>query len=251
MKNSIIFIFILFCLAFFSCRKKVEKQAVVMLGQLDVDLNANEDFIRTKEAPIGNLICDALKIELENKNITCDAIFFNAGGIRFDPKIRPDGIYKKGFLTSEMIDEMMPFTQNLLVKVKLTGHELKEILERSVAQLPLDKGAFFQFSDGIKITVDLNQQGQILDETVNPPQIVSEGNRITNVFINNVLLSETKIYDIITVDYIANGNDGYVTFLSIPQSNISKIEQEKTNLVKDYVTINSPIHPEIEGRINF
>lgn len=239
-------------LLIFSCRKKEDKlESSVIIGELEVDLNANENHIRTQEALIGNFICDAIKVQLEDKEELCDFVMINAGAIRFDVEKRSSGIYTKGPFTSEMVDEMLPFSDNFLVKVTLIGSELKQILERSVAQLPLDKGAFMQFSSSISITVDPTQQAQIIDETVSPPQLVSEGNRIVSVQINGEELQLSKEYTLVTLDYIAKGNDGYVTFLSIPEEKTKSYPDLLTNIIRDYVTVNSPINPVISGRINF
>lgn len=250
MKKSVCYLLVLTVL--FSCRKKQETvETSVVIGELSVDLNANENHIRTQEALIGNFICDAIKTQLEKKNIICDLVMMNAGAIRFDPEKRPSGIYSKGSFTSEMVDEMLPFSNNMLTKVRLKGSELKQILERSVAQLPLDKGAFMQFSAGISITVDPSQQAQIIDETVTPNILVSDGTRISSVLIQGQELIATKEYTIITLDYIVEGNDGYVTFSAIPKENIEQFSDLLNNQIRDYVTVNSPINPQQSGRINF
>ncbi|MBI2259333.1 MAG: 5'-nucleotidase C-terminal domain-containing protein [Flavobacteriia bacterium] len=178
MKKAILF-FVL-TLLFFSCRKKPDTKSESTIGQLNVDLNALSEHIRTQEALIGNFICDAIKKQMEKKEISFDAVLLIAGSIRYDLNKRPDGIYYKGNITSDMIDEMLPFVENKVVKVKVNGYELKQIMERSVALLPLNKGSFLQLSENISIDVDVNQQAQIIDETVIPNKIVVEGNRITD-----------------------------------------------------------------------
>jgi 5'-nucleotidase / UDP-sugar diphosphatase len=248
MKNCFI-LFLLFIA--FSCRKKVENDNAVIIGKLEVDLDANDYLIRTSEALIGNFVCDAIKSQLEEKNIFCDLVLFNSGGIRYNKEKRPNGIYLAGNFTSEMVDEMLPFTDNLLVKVKLTGVELKQILERSLAELPAEKGSFMQFSKGISIKVNINNPAQVLNTTVSPPVIVSEGERLVEVTLNDLTIIDDKEYNIITLDYIVNGNDGYVTFNAIPSNKKIFYNDIVVNLVRDYVTINSPIKPEMGGRINF
>ena len=76
--------FLLFVFLFFSCRKKPTSENVVKIGTLEVDLDANESHIRTQEALIGNFICDAVKNQLEEKNIDCDFVMLNAGAKKKD-----------------------------------------------------------------------------------------------------------------------------------------------------------------------
>lgn len=244
------YLIIVFCLSF-SCKEKVVEENTVVIGELGVDLNANEPHIRTQEALIGNFICDGLKEQLSSKNIQVDLVMINAGSIRFDVEKRPSGIYPKGDFSSEMIDEMLPFTENCMVKVAVTGLQLKEMLERSLAQLPIDKGAFMQFSKELRITADLTKQAQVVDETVSPAVIVTPGQRLLSVSINDVPVVDTQVYYIGISDFIANGNDAYVTCLNIPSDKKILSGLLINNLVRDHVTINSPIKPVLDGRISF
>lgn len=235
-----------------SCIKKPkEESSGVVIATLAVDLDADETHIRTQESLIGNFIADALKSGLENKGEPVDFVLINAGAIRFDQSIRPDGIYKKGLFTSDMIDEMLPFGENKISAVFVTGLQLKEIIERSLAQLPLDKGAFMQLSKELKITVDITKQAQVIDETVSPVVIQTPGERLISVQFNETPIEDSQIYRVGVSDYIANGNDGYATFSTIAASEKIVLDLSLTNLVREQVIIDKTISPVIEGRINF
>ena len=241
-------ILLLLVLELASCRKSDGKPSSTEIGTSEVDLDASENLIRKKETLLGNLISDALKEYFDNKNEIFDFVLTNGGNIRFDSQLRPNGIYPKGILTSEMVDEMLPFGNSSVI-VELTGAELKEILERSVAQYPLAKGPFLHPSKELFYQIDTTKQSQIIniDETV----IITPGDRIDSILINGVCYSPTGIYNVLFSEYIGDGNDGYVTLKNLSSNKKKYFTEFQTNALKDYIILNSPISPKLEGRIKF
>lgn len=250
-KIHILSLSLILCFMSACIKKPKDDSQQVLIGTLSVDLDASEALIRTQESLIGNFIADALFEGLKTKGTPVDFVLANAGSIRFDVQKRPDGIYRKGSITSEMVDEMLPFSENKIVLMQLSGLQLKEIIERSLAQLPLEKGSFLQLSKGLKLTADLSKQAQILDETVSPPVIQTAGQRIISLQFNETPIQDNQLYKVAVADYIANGNDGYVTFTGIPSSEKVTTEISQTNLVREQIIIDAVINPVIEGRINF
>lgn len=249
MKRCDIVIFILGLMLFAgSCKRKDRSPHSDVLGTLVVDLNANKTVVRKKEALIGNMILDAFKSDLENRDKPVDFFIFNGGDIRFSETKRPTGIYEAGNFTSEMVDEMLPFG-NTNVIVKMTGIQLKEVFERSLAQYPLDQGAFLQVSKELQIVVDTTQAPQVLD--INNATIVSPGKRIVSIKFNTIPIDSLKEYRVGTSNYIAEGNDGYVTFKSIPNELKEYIGEDQANALKEYVITKTPVIPILEGRIVF
>jgi 5'-nucleotidase / UDP-sugar diphosphatase len=246
MKRTLAFICCIFLLL--ACRKSDGKPTSTEIGTLAVDLTALQDVVRKKEALIGNLICDALKIYYENLGEEIDFVLINGGNIRFNAQLRPDGIYKSGTFTSEMVDEMLPFENSSYI-VQITGTQLKEILERSVAQLPLAKGPFLQCSKEISYKIDTLANPQILN--IEETQIENTGNRIDSIFINGESFNPNSVYKVLFSDYIGDGNDGFVTLKNLSSSFKKKFTDNQTNAVKDYVIINSIIEPKFENRIRF
>ncbi len=248
--NKFVLLMLLFIVSglIFSCRKSDGKPTSTEIGTSSIDLNAKETYIRKSEAEIGNFICDALKIYYENKGEQVDFVLINGGNIRYNSQLRPDGIYPKGMITSEMVDEMLPF-ENTSYIVQITGQQLKEILERSVAQYPLAKGPFLQCSKEIKYKIDTLQTPQILniEETV----IESPGHRIDSIYVNGTSYVPNKVYYVLFSDYIAEGNDGFVTLKNMAIIYKKKFSDNQTNAVKDYIIINGIIEPKKEGRIFF
>lgn len=233
---------------FYSCNRKKRAPEPNIIGKLTVDLNANEFVVRKREALIGNLISDAIKNDFENKNKLVNFILVNGGSIRFSSSKRTDGIYKSGDFTSDMADEMLPFG-NTTVIVTLTGKQLKEIFERSVAQYPLAKGNFMQLSKEVKIVVDSTQPGQVLN--IEETAIVNPGSRITSIKIGDVEYDNLTLYKVGVPDFIAEGNDGYVTLKKLSANLKDYAGEDMASVLKEYVIINSIIDPKLEERIRF
>lgn len=233
---------------FNSCNQKRRVPEPSVIGILAVDLNANEPVIRKKEALIGNLIADALKMDFDNHGKSVDFVLANSGSMRFSSSKRPSGIYPAGNFSIEMADEMLPFS-NTTVVVKISGKQLKEVLERSVAQYPLAKGPFIQLSKEIKIIIDTTKVAQVLN--INNTAIVTQGSRIVSIKINNVDYKDEVIYKVGVSDFMADGNDGYVTFKNLSSSLKELVGEDQANALKEYVITKTPIEPKLEGRIVF
>lgn len=232
-----------------ACRKTDPEPEKIVLGQLLVDLDANENIVRKQETLIGNFVADALLSTYQSEGINVDFVLVNSGSIRFDPVNRPSGIYPKGDLSNLDLDEMMPFG-NTSVVVSITGNELKQVFERSIAQYPAAKGPFMQVSSNFQVVYDTLQSPQLINLTED--QIVSAGSRVVSMFFNEVLIDPNNSYTIITSNFIAEGNDGYVTFKNIPDNRKNFLgENYEVNALKDYVIVEKIVEPKLEGRIAF
>lgn len=251
-KNHFTKFTLLILILVFTCCCKDDDNALneVTIGQVTVDLDANKSLIRTEEAIIGNMIADAMSEFTVAKGKLVDFSIINAGSIRFDDVNRPSGIYPAGNYNSSIVEEMIPFGDALTI-VKIKGYELKEIFERSVAQLPQAKGPFLQVSKEIIIEIDLSKPPQMIDQTVSPAVIVSSGERISSIKINNVEYDSLAEYSIVVNDFIADGNDGYVTFFNIPSDKKEFLDDLLTEVLIEYIIVNSPVTPVLGDRIIF
>lgn len=249
MRAILIYVLFVVLLGFFnSCRRKTREPQPNVIGKLMIDLDANEIVVRKREALIGNMIADAIKSDYESKNKAVNFTLVNGGSIRFSTSKRADGIYKTGDFTSYMVDEMLPFG-NTNVIVTVTGKQLKEIFERSVAQYPLAKGNFLQLSKEVEIVVDTTQPAQVL--SIDQTSIVNQGSRILSIKINNVEYDNLTLYKVGVSDFIAEGNDGYTTLRKLSGSLKEYTGEDMANNLKEYVIVNSVIEPKLEGRITF
>lgn len=235
-------------LIFVGCRKNEPGQEATVIGSMTMDLDASKNLIRKKEALIGNFVTDAIAETVRTKGHIFDFFVINSGAIRFDQLERPSGIYPAGNITNQDIDEMLPFG-DLAVIVTLTGTQIKEILERSVAQLPLAQGPFLQISKELRIEVDTLAAEQQIN--VEGTAIVSPGERITSIKINDVTYDPEGIYRVLVINFIADGGDGYVTLKNLPSAQKVILTEFLSAYVKEYVIINSPITTVLDGRITY
>lgn len=231
-----------------SCRKNEPEPEPVVIGFINVDLDANKNLIRKKEALIGNFVSEGIIEIVRSKGYEIDLCLINSGGIRYSEETRPSAIYPAGNITNGDIDEMLPFG-DIAVIVEVTGSQLKEILERSVAQYPEAKGAFAQLSKEIRIVVDSLANEQQID--LSGSTIISPGERITSIKINDIDYDPIGIYHILVTNFMAEGGDGYVTMKNIPSSKKVVLSDFISSYIKEYIIINSPITPVLDGRIEY
>ena len=233
-------------LSIVSCRKTEPIMESTVIGSTLVDLSAKENTVRRTEALLGNLICDAIYFEVTAKNFNCDFAMYNSGGIRYDALTRPNAIFPKGSITNIDVEEMVPFG-NQCVLVKMNGTQLKQVMERSIAQYQQTKGAFLQFSSGVEVHFDTLQSPQLLN--LNEDQIVTPGNRVLDILVNGVLVDPNSTFVIAMPDYLAEGFDGYVAMQSIPTGDKQYLEDQIISQLTDFVITESPLSPQVTGRI--
>ena len=127
---------------------------------------------------------DAVKKEFKNANI--DVVILNRGGLRVN--------LPKGDIKVINIFELMPF-ENELVLVKISGEKLLD----GINNIAEKKHPFL----GLKLKI--------------------ENNKVKDAQVNSAEIDKTKIYTIITSDYLAAGGDNFL-FLKAP------FEIQKSNL---------------------
>jgi len=193
------------------------------IGFFGNETHTSRNLVRTQEMPIGNFITDALKQYAQS-----DISLIN-GGI-----VRGDKSYTKGAIISRRdIMTELPFRTHATV-VSITGSQLKQILEKSVSEVELARGRFLQVS-GISFTYSIAKPA---------------GNRVQTILVNGNTLNPKHIYTVATSDYLANGGDGYGTFLKA-----LKLEKktQKAPLISDIVIRviqqQETIFPKVDSRI--
>lgn len=236
------------CFVLTMCRKNEPEPEITVIGVINADLNATENIVRKKEALIGDFVTDGLSNTMKLKGYVFDFCVINSGSIRFNKQDRPSGIYSSGSITSSEINEMLPFG-DVPVLVTLTGAELKQFLERSVAQYPLAKGPFLQISKELRILIDTLGSEQQLNTT--ETSIISSGNRIVSIEINGISYDPITEYKVLTINFLAQGDDGYVTFKNIPASKKEVLIDYISGYIAEYVILNTPINVVLDGRIKF
>lgn len=179
-----------------------------VIGTNAIELDGKRESVRVKETNLGNLITDAMLNETN-----ADLAITNGGGIRAS--------ISKGDITKGDVVSVLPFG-NYIVTKKLTGAQIKEVLEFGVRSYGESLGGFPHVA-GIKFVVD-------------PSRAV--GDRIISLTINGQKLDMNKTYTVATNDFTAVGGDDYPCFGDIPILNeYSSLEESVTNFIKTLGTV--------------
>ncbi|XEC96211.1 5'-nucleotidase C-terminal domain-containing protein [Paenibacillus tarimensis] len=201
--------------------QQLAEELGAVIGETTTELDVMKASQRNGETAIGNFVADTIR-----EYTQADIGLINGGGIR------AERIFPIGPLTKQDIMDAMPFT-NYVVKIEVTGEQLYLALENSVSEIENGAGRFAQVS-GIQYTFD--------------PALPS-GSRIVEVKVNGEKLDRMSVYTLATVDFIAEGGDGYEMFKD------AKVLLDKNNgpllsaLIIDTIIERQTIAPVVEGRI--
>lgn len=153
-----------------------------------VDLVGEKKDIRTNSTNLGNLCADAHLMAVPDADIA----IMNGGCIR--------ETIKQGDVTKGDILAAVPYS-NIIYTKKVTGAQLKEILEHAFSLLPEADGRFPQIG-GFTVKVDADAE---------------PGSRILSVILNDGSeLDVDSTYLLSINDYLAEGGDDYPVLDSLP-----------------------------------
>jgi 5'-nucleotidase/UDP-sugar diphosphatase len=192
------------------------------LGTIAVELDSRNATVRAHEAAIGDVITDAMRAATG-----ADVAIMNGGGIRAGKLYAPDSTITRRDVLAEL-----PFG-NRLVRLTLTGAQLRAALENGFANLPQPSGRFPQVS-GLVITVD---------------QTRPAGSRIVAIRVGDAPLDDARTYSVAANDFLARGGDGYVQFRDAPRVLADDDAPLLANAVMAYVRNLGTVRTVIEGRI--
>ncbi len=226
----------------------------VVIGNTLVDLDGRESSVRMKESNLGNLICDAWIDWFSDVDIS----IINGGSIRGNK------IYPQGPVTYNNLLEILPF-YNDVYKVKLSGSELRQVLEISASALHIagdgcpvgerpGTGGFLQIG-GMKIVIDTTGQPFCAKyDGHNIQEIINAGSRLVSAQVlqngNWIQLDTTATYTCLANEWLVGGGDGYYIFLE-PDVNITNSTMLDIDLLTSYLKKNTPVSPQTDGRIGF
>jgi len=163
---------------------RLSRELDVVIGRTTVPLDARNATVRAVEAPLGNLITDAMR-----RAVDADVAITNGGGIR------TNALFPAGDVRRRDVVGWLPFG-NIIVKVRLSGAAIRAALENGVSQVETQGGRFPQVSG--------------LTYTFSPTR--PAGSRITTVTIGGRPLDPVALYTLATNDFMLNGGDGYTMF---------------------------------------
>lgn len=184
-------------------KAQFEELVNTVVAHTDIDLcikdpKTGERMIRTTETNLGDLCADAYRFISG-----ADVAIINGGGIRAD--------IPAGDITYGQIIAVHPFGNELCV-AEVTGQEIADALELSVANLPGEFGGFLQVS-GMSFTVDVSVPSTVkLDE--NSFFVSVEGERrVKDIMIGDEPIDLEKTYTLASHNYkLKNMGDGYSMF---------------------------------------
>ena len=187
-----------------------------VIGKTTVRLNADREVIRKGETAFGNMVTDAMR-----KVSGADIAVTNSAGIC--ASIEVGEITKRNLITT------FPYG-NYVVTTKVTGQDIKDMLEHSVDNYPEPMQYFLQVS-GMKFSFDSKK---------------TVGKRVYNITIKGKKLNLKKTYVLATNNFMKNGGDQYGMLAGKAVLNEYDTLDE---ILADYIAKYPNTMPKIEGRI--
>jgi 2',3'-cyclic-nucleotide 2'-phosphodiesterase (5'-nucleotidase family) len=198
------------------------RETRVAIGRTEVELDSRNSAVRTREAAIGNLFADAMRVTTKS-----DAAIINGGGVR------AGHVYPAGSeITRRNVLAELPFN-NRVVVIDISGRDLRRAIENGLAQLPLAGGRFPQVS-GIKAIYDVKR---------------APGARLLAMQVAGRPVEASRRYRVAIVDFLARGGDDYTMLRDAqritPDNDAPLLATEVMNYIRDIGVVRSGI----EGRL--
>ncbi|MFN2129692.1 MAG: bifunctional metallophosphatase/5'-nucleotidase [Anaerolineae bacterium] len=169
------------------------------------------------ETALGDMIVDAMRAADLGDGRPADIAVHNDGGIRASLDAGP--------ITYAELYAILPF-DNTLVGVDLTGVQVREAIENGMD----DQGTGIQVS-GLAFTYSMNKP---------------RGRRVMEVTVGGQPLDPEQVYRVVTIDYLYT-HPSYRLSLGLGKQ--VTYGGLCLDAVIDYVRVNSPVSPTVEGRI--
>jgi 2',3'-cyclic-nucleotide 2'-phosphodiesterase (5'-nucleotidase family) len=165
------------------------------VGATNIDLTRDYN----DESLIGDIVTDSMRWKADEYddgvvNGSVDIAFTNSGGLRADILI-PDGAALPYTITWGDTFEVLPFG-NTLYLMDLTGVQIQEVLDQSAS---LYKGI-------------LQTSGATWEWYNNTGDDTATIYGALNIEVGGVPLDTSAVYRIVTNNFVAGGQDGYITF---------------------------------------
>ncbi|WP_106496170.1 5'-nucleotidase C-terminal domain-containing protein [Lentibacillus sp. Marseille-P4043] len=182
--------------------------------------------VRNSETALGNLITDGMLKKAKTINSDTIIALQNGGGIRTN--------IDEGPITYGEIMEVLPFG-NTLATMEITGAELQQAFEHSVANVPSEFGGFLHIS-GMKLTYDSSKD---------------TGERVVSMELaDGTPIDPDQTYVAATNAFTAMGGDGYEVFEEIyKDGRVQDLGLSDWENLKEHVVDLGTVETEIEGRI--
>ena len=174
-------------------RMASQVQVMKVVSHLSTSITRNSS--PSGESALGNLIADAQWSSTASADRgRSDFALMNPGGVRADILIQAGG----GTVNFGQLFKVQPFGNTLVVK-RMTGQQVKDLLEHQFANLDRPKVLFP--SENLQYEVDLRQ---------------GKGQRVVNIQIGQKPLELTHAYHVTMNSFLASGGDGFSQFKQAP-----------------------------------
>ncbi|HIQ62279.1 MAG TPA: bifunctional metallophosphatase/5'-nucleotidase [Candidatus Avichristensenella intestinipullorum] len=187
-----------------------------VVGSTSVELIGEREIVRRSESNWGNLVCDILLDATD-----ADVAITNGGSIR--------ATIPAGDITARDVNTVFPFG-NLVVLMEVSGQDLLDSLEGGLSVYPETNGGFPQVG-GMTVRFD---------------PAAEPGERIVEVLVGGEPLDPEATYKLATNDYLATGQDGYTP---LGEAEVLFTMGAMDEVIINYLKENSPVAPEVEGRM--
>lgn len=159
------------------------------------DICNKSDFTNQHGGDVQQLVAEAF-LQQGKKYFNADISIQNGGGVRVD--------LPQGDISVEKIYTVLPF-KNTLVQLKATGLEIKNVLEDAMDAVANKNTGSYPYAGGLQWDVDLSK---------------TKGQRISNLKVRNAqglyeALNPDQTYQVITINFLADGQDFYSSFKNI------------------------------------
>ncbi len=169
----------------------------------------------SEESPLGNIVADAMLQAYPEY----DFALTNSGGLRQD--------VDAGIVTVGNLISAFPFP-NTIVQLELLGGEIRALFEHGAK---LTNGVL-QVSGGVAMAYDEKKD---------------IGSRLIKCNINGKALEDTRIYKVLTSNFLADGGDGFTSFRKAKSKKKTNIEILETMV--SYLKTFDEYVPKTEGRV--
>jgi 5'-nucleotidase len=192
------------------------------IGRTSVALDARQRSSRSQETNLGDWVTDVYR-----RRLNADIAIVNGGSIRSNAVVAPGPLSQRDILS------LFPFC-NPVVKVRVSGLQIKQALENGVSRLNDEEAGRFPQVSGLRFSYDGRKP---------------VGSRVVEVTVNSRPLDEKKTYSLASTTYLIGGGDDYSMFKS-PEYLIGPEDAPlEADLLEDAIRLEKNISPKTDGRI--
>ncbi len=217
---------------------RANAETAVLRNQV-IGTQANDvlrDPTRLHESEMGNMVADAMR----GKYPGVDAAYTNSGGLRQDLVCTPPSAGEAACeITWGEMFAVLPFGNRTTI-LTLTGAQLRTAFLNGfspVCNPAIATGRFPQVS-GLRATFHCNGTTPVVDGMWLTPDGI--GGTQTPV-------ADGDSVRVVTNDFMYTGGDGYAVFAEA--TDVQQPGDDLMQIAADYVTANSPVDPQVEGRL--